>query len=564
MPPSLVGSTFDKQLDAIEEFWESEVSRVGEPGSKGWNAWVAEGSPEHSADTLPRTDHPPVQVDIPDPYRKWAREEILADQTLQTPLRSTDAEADEDPYGTVLFSDIRPFLCSFTAARPKTLFRLVWLSFAGLHIPGLETALSAAAENVDDRWSRAHLTSPNCLASVFPSASAARRISVDAQCGAIIGREQEYTSGFGPVKNWSYRAVGALDTFGEGGWRMWTKEDMQGVNQGFVRRVFEQCRMGGDDVEWDTLALAFEAAVNVKRYERLKVYFPLKFADTCFAFFFISGSALKLSRSFLATARESLPHWAIHARLERLQGRTEAARKVYETVLSAPSSSQTRLSTGPLWWDWAEMEWLGGRPDAALKVTLSSAGVAGTAGGGIAVLRAKRMLEDTVAEIPEILWKAREAWLRLGTLLELLTASPGGGLPPFLVELMQAGSVAAESRTVASLSMLYNHMVVLRSAARPTVLRERLQEAARLYPDNTVVLGMFLEVQKGQGVWGRVRELVADVGADGAVKEKSVARRVMDVWIAGWERGRWEWEIERTRSGLNAAVESERYVLRVY
>jgi hypothetical protein len=31
-----------------------------------------------------------------------------------------------------------------------------------------------------------------------------------------------------------------------------------------VRRVFEQCRMGDDDIEWDRLTLAFEAAIDVK------------------------------------------------------------------------------------------------------------------------------------------------------------------------------------------------------------------------------------------------------------------------------------------------------------
>jgi hypothetical protein len=46
---------------------------------------------------------------------------------------------------------------------------------------------------------------------------------------------------------------------------MWTKEDVAGVDVSFVRKVFEQCRMGDDDVEWDVLALAFEAAIDVKR-----------------------------------------------------------------------------------------------------------------------------------------------------------------------------------------------------------------------------------------------------------------------------------------------------------
>ncbi|THH18087.1 hypothetical protein EW146_g2843 [Bondarzewia mesenterica] len=534
LPASLVNSSLEEQLNALEEFWESEVPRFGEPESKGWAAWVADGCPEHHPDALIHPNLSPGLTNDPDPYRKWAREEILADCAQRTPSRSTDPEADEDPYVTVLFSDVRPFLYALTSARSRTAFRLIWLSFLGLHVPGLETTLNSSTltENSDDRWYETRLASPHYLASIFPSAVDARRIAAESHNGAIIGPEEHYSSGFGPVKKWGYRVLGPLDVFDAGKWGMWTREDVQGVNQDFVRRIFQQCRLGGDDVEWDVLALAFEAANSVK-------------------------SALKMSRTFLSTARESLPHWGAHARLERLRGRPDDARKIYETVVSSPSSSQNRLSTGTLWWDWAEMEWLSGKADAALQVTLWSAGVSGT-GGGIVILRAKRILEDTVREIPPILWKVREAWLRLGALLELLTASPGAGFPHFLSDPMQAGSVAEESLAVASLSMLYHHIFTLKSTARPTILRERLAQAVGLYPDNTIILGMFLDSQKGQGVWGQVRELVGDGGTGGVVREKSVARRVLDVWVAGWEKGRWEWEIERTRSGLNAAVESER------
>ncbi|KAJ2971881.1 hypothetical protein NUW54_g12394 [Trametes sanguinea] len=52
--------------------------------------------------------------------------------------------------------------------------------------------------------------------------------------------------------------------------------------------------------------------------------------------------------------------------------------------------------------------------------------------------------------------------------------------------------------------------------------------------------------------------MLGETKADGTGKEKGVARRVAEVWVAGWEKGRWEAEIERTRSGLAAAAEDER------
>jgi hypothetical protein len=38
----------------------------------------------------------------------------------------------------------------------------------------------------------------------------------------------------------------------------WTKRDVEHVDEGFLRRIFQQCRVGGEDREWDSLAIAFE------------------------------------------------------------------------------------------------------------------------------------------------------------------------------------------------------------------------------------------------------------------------------------------------------------------
>jgi hypothetical protein len=267
-------------------------------------------------------------------------------------------------------------------------------------------------------------------------------------------------------------------------------------------------------------------------------------------------SALKKSRHFLASAPESLSHWAAHARLERLRGRLEEARKVYQTVLASPTSTGSRLSAGPLWWDWAEMEWLAGDSDAATRVILRAAEVEGL--GGLAILRGKRALEATAREIPDTLWKVREAWTRLGVLLELLT---GNSSPSFLTAPLEAGTVVQESMAVASLGMLYHHISTLRSPTRPAVLRGRLEKAVELFPNNTILLGMFLETQKGQGVWGRVRKLADNVSiSDDVGQEKGISRRAAEVWLGGWEKGRWFWEVERIRGGLTAAIESERCV----
>lgn len=530
----------------MEEYWDSEVPRLGEPEASGWAVWDA-----YRHEQAPRpTKAAEAAHDYPDPYSKWAAAEGFADRTRSMPLRSTDEDQDVDPYEVVLFSDIRSLLLCLRSSRSKDVFRRIWLAFLGLHVPGFVRSLSEHPEdNSDDRWAYSHLATEPYLASLFPPTTSARRIAADAHAGVLIGREREFGGGFGPVKNWGYDVIGPLETQGPAKWTMWSAQDVQGVNLSLVREIFRHCKLEQDDSDWDVLDLALEAAVDVKRCVNLKEpYFRLTDAR---------HSAVKMSKSLLSGTPESLPLWAAHSRLESLRGKLKEARKVYQTVLT---SGQDRPGESTLWWDWAQLEWLERNDDAALQVIAQASGVAGS--GGTAVLRMKRHFRDLLAQTASDLhWKEREAWMRIAALFELLTSSMQSALSVFDSYLsgLQARSPEHESVTVAALALLYNHTTVLKNPTPPALLRERVERAIEVYPNNTAILGMFLEAEKGQGIWGRVRAVLGETAADGTGKEKSVARRVAEVWVAGWEKGRWEAEVERTRGGLAAAVEDERW-----
>ena len=267
-------------------------------------------------------------------------------------------------------------------------------------------------------------------------------------------------------------------------------------------------------------------------------------------------SASKVSKALLAKDQTSLSLWANHARIERLRGRLEEARKLYRTVLT--STPPDRAGQGALWWDWAEVEWLSGQSEAAIQVVVRSVQAQGT--GGMALLRAKRNLEDVLAKTPLSHWKERESWLKLRGLLELLTSTPAAALALLDAQTssLEAGTSSHEGLTVASLGLLYNHGTTLKNPMPPALLRERAQKAIEIYPNNTFILGVFLEGEKGQGVWGRLRALLSSGDGAGAAA-KDVPRRVAEVWVASWDKSRWEAEEERTRNGLSAAVEDERY-----
>lgn len=542
VPQSMYGLPLEHQLDALEEFWESEAPRLGEPGAQGWASWIASGRPD-CAPANSRSRAPSVDSGDTDPYRRWSAEELRSDKDNFLPSRSVDDV--DDPYATILFSDIRPLLCNLTSQKTKHAFRLIWISFLGLHIPGFAASLSPRpSESMDDRWAYDAFANEHKLNAILPRDNKRHLITADSIAGVLVGRERAYSSEFGPVKNWGYDIIDPLDSLldsnGRGKGAFWDQQDVAGVDSELIRRVFKACRLGGvdgKDAEWDALALAFEAAQSIK-------------------------SALKLSKSYLSMAKDSLAHWANHARLERLRGRPAAARTVYSNVLiAAMPANARRPALHCLWWDWAQMEWLAGDTDATLQVILKSVDMQGS--GGIVVLRCKRALEDKIKSINDPqLWKEKQALICLRALADLLTSGPLAALTVFDeyllgLEAPSPGSHAHESLNIASLVMLYHYGYTLRNPMAPGLLRDRVHSVVDHYPGNTFGIRLLLEVEKGQSVWGRVRSLLSEETHEG--KDKDMARRLMEIWISlGWEKGKWEEEKERIRNALGFAVESDR------
>lgn len=264
-----MGSPFEAQLDELEEFWESETFRMGEEGAKGWKFWYQCGKPESQS---PGSQGPnlPEHRDL-DPYRQWSAQELAADRSSIFPSRTSSEADDLDPFSTILFSDIRPVLVKFDTPRARDALRLVFLSFLGLHLPGFSQSLSPDEVDInwDDRWALAGLVDPVHLEVVFPQQEQTRAALAESISGVVVAREKEYSDSFGPVKSWGCEVFQPLDLLvkqgkGSRGW-LWNSTDVKALDVHIVRRVFSQLRRGEDDFEWDSLALAFEAAVNVKK-----------------------------------------------------------------------------------------------------------------------------------------------------------------------------------------------------------------------------------------------------------------------------------------------------------
>ncbi|KAF8575509.1 hypothetical protein K439DRAFT_1398173 [Ramaria rubella] len=551
--PHLMSEPLNRRLDALEEFWEAEIPRMGESGARGWDVWIREGKPQ--AESLPSPTQPSIMdVDVViDPYTQWATDEARLDASCSMPKHADDAG--EDPYATILFSDIRPLLIDITTFEAKHALRVAWLGFLGLHIPGFAASLSGDVMRRDDIWSYAHLTRPSYLGRLFPQQGKGKERMWDSYAGTIIAREKSYGPIFGCVKEWGLGVFAPLEGLRMGEGRLWEDVDVSDIDGDLVRRVFEQLRekIPSQDNSWDIMAVAFAAAFNIK-------------------------SALKLSRTLLSTARDSLPLWGAHARLERMRGKLEEARRIYDTALStAPVSSSVHNQTGiaELWWAWAEMEWLAGDDSRSREVVFRAIGLDPSVGGAMAVLRARRGLEERIQAGLDG-WKEREAWMCLRALLEVLVGGTGAiedgmeVLERYIRELGLEG-VSRESAWTRMLLLGWKHTTLLGRQSKRSAVRDKVACVVRDIEGkqggtNTVVLGVFLEGEKGESVWGRVRALAGDggpVSGDGSgveirSREKGVSRRVWEVWLGHWERERWEAEVERVRLSLGVGVEEER------
>lgn len=255
MPQSLESLPFETQLDQLQDFWESEVPRLGEPNAKGWAAWISAGRPEQQ---LLAPAQEPTSHHDPDPYHLWAH---LESQVSLLPSRSSSD--DTDPYAVVFFSDIRLVLLPLKSDTAKAAIRKAWLALLGLSIPGFSESLSPDGRSEwDDRWHATHLAGRGYLDAVFPATERHNRITSDSHVGVIVGGEFRYKSGFGPIRYWGHNILKPLNGFFGG---LWKDSDIWGLDHDFIRRLFSQLRTEKEDTEWDTLALTFEAATDIKR-----------------------------------------------------------------------------------------------------------------------------------------------------------------------------------------------------------------------------------------------------------------------------------------------------------
>jgi hypothetical protein len=105
LPPPNV--TFEDIIPAFEEYWNSELPRLGESMSSGWRAYMSRPKPQLPE---PITYQPDAISSRRNIFSQFTRVEEAAEKALHQPGRTLDEAGEDDPFHIILFSDLQPFL----------------------------------------------------------------------------------------------------------------------------------------------------------------------------------------------------------------------------------------------------------------------------------------------------------------------------------------------------------------------------------------------------------------------------------------------------------------------
>lgn len=123
-------------LTHFEEFWDSEVGRIGEVASDKWDKYFQQNKhfdvpkPANVATTPSSEDNV---------LKNWATLEKHKSLSARIPARSLDDLDNEDPYRVVLFADIKELMIILSAPHSKHHLVNAFLSFCRLPMLNLSS-----------------------------------------------------------------------------------------------------------------------------------------------------------------------------------------------------------------------------------------------------------------------------------------------------------------------------------------------------------------------------------------------------------------------------------------
>lgn len=293
----------DQLLSSFQDFWNSEVSRMGEKGANGWG-FGRNAEVEQKADRKPQLERDMT-------LNTWAILEADLSRNSGFPARSLDETSEMDPYRIVLFSDIQEYLFLPTSGIGAHLLLDAFLLFCGLD------PVSSLPET--ENWQ----TDPFVF-SHFPSSKSSRISPLLLGDEPNSSKPQSTVLGSDAVK---IRPRASLVS---------TANFPIALYPGFIHLALLQLTSISPEPTPKDALMQYASSVEARTNPT---------------------SARKQAKSFLKRQPESLRLYNAYALLDCRMGNIEAAEKVWSTSLSMRASSKDPKDpkeevTFTVWRDW--------------------------------------------------------------------------------------------------------------------------------------------------------------------------------------------------------------------
>ncbi|KAI4150849.1 MAG: hypothetical protein LQ340_003860 [Diploschistes diacapsis] len=492
--PPIYGSTLapDGSIEmvkkSLEEFWDAEVPRIGEPGALGWATYSL-----HQQEALELEPSQQGSIETTSNLENW--EETEARQSMQCvmPARTTDNVNENDLYRVVLFSDIEAFLLEFS----HSAFLLLINSFLLFcQLPTLPCN-SGVARWLEDSFITNDISDFSDLKDLFnPNSDNSGLLEPD------INRAIEKTP-FHMVQN---NFCVSLDT-------LYTKPQLWFSS--FASRT-NSTNGTTKATHLDWIHQIFESLANsvITNIEFLEYY-------VAFELHFFPNRAQKIAKSLLRKQQSNLRLYNIYALVESQLGKLDKAQDALRTaMIMSKTNPDTSILRRTLIWETLQFQ----GPEAALSQLLATF----TTDNNRQV--APEVDAQTLLSLQKHLIATRDLSLSTSShfqalanidlliLLAYLTnPSPlQAALAIFTSNIaLLSGHLPQTSQTHQllhqSLSRLLHYHVTHSTSFQPSLIRSTLSQSLSLFPTNTIFLSLYAWNEARFRLNDRVRTVISDI-----------------------------------------------------
>ncbi|KAL0074451.1 NRDE-2, necessary for RNA interference-domain-containing protein [Phycomyces blakesleeanus] len=533
--------TFEKMVQEICDFWDSEVPRFGENNAKGWKEFYRARYNEEDTGTVPDPEKEEDEEEELSSIQDWISAENKADQRHRLALRMNTVNperVDEDPYIVILSDDIRNFLFNITTRGAR--LGLIYSIFVFLGLPYTPPGVGTNTHFFTDTFTHNEMK----LHNIWPDLEQKPMLvycldGVPMEPDHIVTNRDPYGL---PI---SY-PVGISELFARP--KHWF---------GCAGRSQLEC-----DADVEFTRNSFKQLVEVEKDYHLKLY-HLSFESSCG---YKGGRTL--AKNMLKENRTNLVLWNAYAQLEKSHDKPQEARKVYQTTLSAyhtfPSSDQEDIPLVYCMFSQLEIEY--DNHDEALNILVAMGNQQpyqpnGDKPSSTQLLRAKEFFSQKTMQLSTLSDSDKEDRIAHSynvcyALFEYLTFGLESACAVYeqallyIKEHQAERGYASETMWMAYAELLYRHATRGYGGHKPIILREAMERALQLFPNNTLFLGLFIWNEARTRIHNRVRNFFG-LALD---KDPNVI-----LWVSAIHRelhNHFPYDINLVRSLFDRAVES--------